>query len=364
MNMTLAFPDGRRVSIRAGRGLLADLGKTARRLRPARAVVVADAGVPARWASAAVRSLAGEGIPAVVLRFPSGESSKRLAVLERLARACARAGLGRDGILVGLGGGVACDLTGCLAALYLRGIPLILLPTTLLAQADAAVGGKCGVDLPEGKNLLGAVRQPAAVLADLDTLASLSPRRRREGLAEIVKCGILDGAASFGWMESRARALRRGAPDALERALGIALRVKADHVALDEHETRGLRERLNLGHTVGHALEAAAGYGRLAHGEAVAIGLVAACRVAARTGVLGEPGLEGRVAVLLGALGLPVRIPPGLSTARVLALARRDKKSRRGTLRMILPVGLGRTVSRVVPEARLAEALDALRPGG
>ena len=353
MRLSLRFPDGRRVPVRIGRGLWA-LAPRVFPSRPSRVVVVADAGMPLRHPILLMSAFRKARIPVDLLRFRGGEGAKRLATLERLARQCARLGLGRDGALVALGGGVAGDLTGLLAALYLRGVPLLQCPTTLLAQVDAALGGKCAVDLPEGKNLLGTFHQPIAVLCDLDTLKTLPDRRLREGLAEIAKCAMLDGPVAFTWLERHAEALVRREPKALEKAIGLAVRVKAAHVGDDERDVRGLRERLNLGHTLAHAAEAVAGYRGLSHGEAVAAGLVAACAVAQRQGVLKDAALPGRLETLLLHLRLPTRFPRRLHAARLLAAAGRDKKVRGNRIRMGLPVRLGRTVAGPVTLDRAA----------
>ncbi len=347
MRVSLDFPDGRRVPVRIGRGLLASAPRAFPR-RPSRVVVVADAGLPLRHPILVMKAFRRARIPVHLLRFRGGEGAKRLATLERLARQCARLGLGRDGALVALGGGVAGDLTGLLAALYLRGVPFLQCPTTLLAQADAALGGKCAVDLPEGKNLLGAFHQPVAVLCDLDTLGTLPDRRLREGLAEVVKCALLDGPGAFARLERDAGALLRREPGALARAIGLAVRVKVAHVGRDERDTRGLRERLNLGHTLAHAAEAVSGYQGLTHGEAVAAGLVAACAVARSEGVLKEASLPGRLEGLLRRLGLPTRFPVRLRPDRLVVASGKDKKVRGGRIRMVLPVRLGRTVTRPV----------------
>jgi 3-dehydroquinate synthase len=356
----LDFPDGRRVPVRIGSGLLAGAPRAFRRA-PERVVIVADTRVPSVFCGALSRAFRRARIPVHLLGFRGGERAKNLATLERLARQCVRLDLGRDGALVALGGGVAGDLTGLLASLYLRGIPFLQCPTTLLAQADAALGGKCAVDLPEGKNLLGAFHQSVAVLCDLDTLKTLPGRRLREGLAEIVKCALLDGPGAFAWLERHAVALVRREPKALEQAISLAVRVKAAHVGGDERDIRGLRERLNLGHTLAHAAEAVSGYSGLTHGEAVAAGLVAACDVARSEGVLEDQDLPGRLALLLRRLGLPTGFPRRLPAKRLVAAAARDKKVRGGRIRMVLPVRLGRTVTRPVAAFTLRRALDQAR---
>jgi 3-dehydroquinate synthase len=265
-------------------------------------------------------------------------------------------GAGRDTAVVALGGGVVTDLAGFAAAVYARGVPWVAVPTTLLAMADAAVGGKTGVDLPEGKNLVGAFHAPRLVLADPAVLRTLPRRHVRNGLAEIAKMDLLAGlAAGLPRVRRLARAAR--STSALAAAAGRAAAAKAALVARDPFERRGVRVLLNLGHTVGHALEAATGYdGRILHGEAVAVGIVAAARVAEGRGLLREGG-AGDVADALAALGLPTSLPRGVSARAVLERTALDKKRRGAALRMVLPRSAGRAVVREVPREELAEAL-------
>jgi 3-dehydroquinate synthase len=293
------------------------------------------------------------------LVVPPGEGSKTREQWSRLSDALLEARFGRDSGIVAVGGGMVGDLAGFVAATYLRGVPFVQVPTTLLAMVDASVGGKTGVDTPHGKNLIGAFHPPAAVLADPRTLLTLPDRELRTGLAEAVKHGLIADAAYFGWIEAEADRILRREPAALERLVRRSVEIKAAVVGADEREA-GLRATLNAGHTVAHALEHATGYG-LAHGEAVSIGLVAEARLAERLG-LAPAGLADRVAALLARLDLPVTAPAGLGPARLLGAMRQDKKNRAEAIRFALPAGLGSmhpgdgwTVP--VPEPLIAEVL-------
>ncbi len=279
--------------------------------------------------------------PAVPVVIPAGEPHKRMATLERMCEAFAAGGLDRRSLVLAMGGGVVGDLAGFAAAVYMRGIAFAQLPTTLLAQVDASVGGKTAVDLDAGKNLVGAFHQPSFVLADVTTLASLPARERAAGLAEVVKTGLIGDATLFELCETRAAELTGAATAASPVSQPLwtdlvarAVAVKAGVVSRDERED-GERAYLNLGHTVGHAIEAAAGYGPILHGEAVGLGLIAACRVGARLG-LTSPALEARVSAVLAGLGLPTDLTPWL-TPEVLARTGADKKRAGATLRYVVP---------------------------
>jgi len=313
-----------------GRGLLADAAALVARHCPGRRVVIV--------ADARVAEAHPPPFEAPVLTFPPGEGSKTREAWVRLTDAMLALGLGRDTAVVSWGGGVAGDLAGFVAATYLRGVPLVLVPTSLLAMLDASIGGKTGVDTPAGKNLVGAFHQPEAVLTDPALLDTLPADERRTGLAEAVKHALIAGAEEFAWLESRAAALREGDPATLDQLIPRSAAVKVGVVEADERED-GLRAVLNAGHTVAHGLEAASGY-TLRHGDAVAIGLVAEAAAAERLGV-GEPGTAARIATLLAGLGLPVTPPPGLALARALEAMRADKKNRSGAIHCALPARVG-----------------------
>lgn len=273
------------------------------------------------------------------ITFAAGERSKTRDTWARLSDSLMERGLGRDGALIALGGGVTGDLVGFVAATYMRGIPYLQVPTTLLAMVDASVGGKTGVDTPQGKNLVGAFHPPAAVIADPRTLASLPDRDYRAGLVEAVKHGLIADRAYFEWMETNAASISSRQLDPLTRLIRRSVEIKAEVVSGDERES-GRRAILNAGHTVAHALEQVSGYA-LPHGEAVALGLVAECELAEQLG-LASVGLRGRVAALLTRLGLPERLPSGLEPSALLRSMAADKKNRSGQIHFALPAQLGK----------------------
>jgi 3-dehydroquinate synthase len=302
-----------------------------------------------------VRSL--EGRPHRVLFFPGGESRKRLAELEALAEQMMEAGGDRSSAIVAFGGGIVGDVAGFLAAVFMRGIPVIQVPTTLLAQVDAAVGGKTGVNLVAGKNLLGSFHQPLAVLIDPDVLKTLPEREYRAGLYEIIKCGVIRDAQLFAMLDRRRDAVLAQEPAVVEQAIAAAVRIKAEVVSADEREG-DLRRILNLGHTIGHALEAETRYERLLHGEAVAFGIHAATILAQRTGRLNSSDASAinRVVSEYGP------IPPldGIEPQRLAARLRSDKKTIQGKVHFVLPVKIGAVeVVAGVPESVVLESIGA-----
>jgi 3-dehydroquinate synthase len=325
----------------------------------ARVAMIADAGVYALLQAGRFGRGAWAG---TVLTFPPGEPSKTREQWARLTDALLAQGFGRGSGIVALGGGVAGDLAGFVAATYMRGVPCIQVPTSLLAMLDASVGGKTGVDTPEGKNLIGAFHPPAAVLADPHVLCTLPERDYRGGMAEAVKHGLIADADYFAWMEREAEALLRRDEAALTRLVRRSVEIKAEVVGGDEREA-GRRAILNAGHTVAHALEQATAYG-LPHGEAVALGLVAECALAEGLGVA-PAGLGRRVAALLGRLGLPVRLAAPMDADRVVRAMGTDKKNRGATVRFALPRELGAMDSgerwtREAPDSAIREALGAI----
>ncbi len=273
------------------------------------------------------------------LTFPAGEEQKTRETWVQLSDQMLSLELDRDTAIVALGGGVVGDLAGFVAATYLRGVPYAQVPTTLLAMLDAAVGGKVGVDTSLGKNLIGAFHPPAVVVADPLTLLTLPDRVYRSGLSEAVKHGLIADAEYFGWIEANARKLLSRDLDVLTHLVHRSVEIKAAVVSADERES-GLRAVLNAGHTIAHGLELAARF-RLPHGEAVALGLVAECRIAERMG-LAPTGLSERVHELVRALGLPTRAGSGLRVPRVLEAMQQDKKNRAGEVRLALPAAVGR----------------------
>ena len=317
-------------------GVLARLGELTRRhLGRRRVALVADEAV---YGLLREGRLAGAGWDGAALIFPAGERSKTRKTWERLTDELLRQGFGRDSGVVALGGGVAGDLAGFVAATYMRGIPFMQVPTTLLAMLDASVGGKTGVDTPQGKNLIGAFHPPVAVLADPLVLATLPEREYRAGLAEAVKHGLIADRDYFTWIESNVEALVARDPAALGHLVRRSVEIKAEVVSEDERET-GRRAILNAGHTVAHALEQATDF-RLPHGEAVGLGLVAEAALATGMG-LATPEGGARVAALLERLGLPTRVGESVDQDRLLAAMASDKKNRAGGIRFALPRGVG-----------------------
>ncbi|MGH9559363.1 MAG: 3-dehydroquinate synthase [Bryobacteraceae bacterium] len=281
------------------------------------------------------------------LIFPGGEPRKRLQEVESLAEKMIEAGGDRTSIVIAFGGGIVGDVAGFLAAIFMRGIPVIQVPTTLLAQVDAAVGGKTGVNLVSGKNLLGSFHQPLAVLIDPDVLSTLPEREYRAGLYEVIKCGVIRDAALFDLLDRCAPSVLAQEPATVERIVSSAVRIKAEVVSADERES-GLRRILNFGHTVGHALETETKYERLLHGEAVAFGMRAAAALALRTGDLGNSD-RGAIERVIAKYG---PIPPldGISANKLAARLAADKKTVQGKVHFVLPVKIG--------EVRIASGID------
>ena len=346
----------RRYPIRIGRGLLDDGAALAAFVPGRHVLVVSDRNVAPHYLARVEAALGGKMLGRLVL--PPGEQEKTLARFGEVIAALAALGASRDACVVALGGGVVGDLAGFAAACWMRGVRFVQLPTTLLAMVDSSVGGKTAVDLPQGKNLVGAFHQPAAVIADTATLDTLPDRELRAGLAEVVKYGAIADAGFFDWLETNAEALLARDPDALAEAISVSCAHKAGIVARDETE-QGERMLLNFGHTFGHAIETEQGYGGLLHGEAVAVGMVLAARLSSDLGRAPWPD-TARLAALLERLGLPVALPAGLSGDALLARMRLDKKAVSGTLRLVLWSALGQAeVVTDVPEADIRALLDA-----
>jgi 3-dehydroquinate synthase len=286
-------------------------------------------------------AFAGLGIESTTAILPAGEASKSLACASRLYDELVARKADRHTVIVALGGGVIGDLAGFVAATYARGLPLLMVPTTLLSQVDSSVGGKVGINHPGAKNIIGAFHQPVGVWIDTQTLASLPDRELRCGLAEVVKYGVILDGEFFAELEGRAGKILERHDGALRRIVARSCRLKADVVSRDEREQTGLRAVLNFGHTIGHAIESVAGYGgSFQHGEAVAVGMVAECRLAQRLGWIG-PDVVARLVGLLERLGLPTSAT-GLDPDLLLDAMRRDKKNRGGRVRFVLPRSIGR----------------------
>jgi 3-dehydroquinate synthase len=339
-----------------GRGRLGSLGEKIAALRPgAKAAIVSDEIVARHHLAATEAALAAAGIGTTAVTVPAGESSKSFAMLERVCEALIAARIERADVVVALGGGVIGDLAGLAAALVRRGLDYVQVPTTLLAQVDSSVGGKTAIDSTHGKNLIGAFHQPVLVLADTALLDTLPERQFRAGYAEVVKYGLLGDPGFFAWLEANWRELFAGGA-AREHAIAVSCRMKAAIVARDERE-HGERALLNLGHTFGHALEAAAGFSdRLLHGEAIALGMTLAFAFSAKRGLLPRSEAE-RVERHLAAVGLPIHLssvrggPPDAD--RLMELIAQDKKVKRGRLTFILARAVG--ASFVAPDVDAAE---------
>jgi 3-dehydroquinate synthase len=337
-----------------GRGLLATLGERVAKLRPgAKLAIVSDQNVAKHHMDAAVAAVAKITNQAPVIVLPPGESTKSFHYLAVLCDSLISHRIERNDLVIALGGGVIGDLAGFAAAIVRRGLDYVQVPTTLLAQVDSSVGGKTAIDSPQGKNLIGAFHQPVLVIADTALLDTLPAREFRAGYAEVAKYGLLGDAAFFAWLEANWRDVFAGGP-AREHAIAVSCRAKAAIVARDERET-GDRMLLNLGHTFGHALEAAAGFSeRLLHGEAIAIGMALAFEFSARRGLL--PKAEADRAIRhLADVGLPTYVtdvPGGVPDAeRLMDLISQDKKVKRGELTFILARGVG--------DAFIERAVDA-----
>ena len=334
-----------------GRGVLASLGARIAALRPGvRTAVVTDRTVAKHWLEPAEASLTASGIPTSRIVVEEGEISKTYAGLTKVSEALIAAKIERNDLVIALGGGVVGDLAGFAAAILRRGVDFVQVPTSLLAQVDSSVGGKTGINSPQGKNLLGAFHQPVLVIADTAVLDTLSPRQFRAGYAEVAKYGVLGDEAFFTWLEKNHSDIVKGG-SAREHAIATSCRAKAGVVSRDERET-GERALLNLGHTFGHALEAATGFSdRLFHGEGVAIGMTLAAQFSAKLGMIGEAD-AARVERHLIEAGLPTRLQDiagfaqeGLADADALmALMAQDKKVKRGKLTFILLEAVGRAV--------------------
>ncbi len=340
-------------------GLLQRMGPAMKRITGTRrCFVITVPPVLRLWGRKLAASLQRAKVRHDFLSMPDGEESKNLATVEDLARLLARHGADRDSVVVALGGGVPGDVAGFLASVYMRGVDCVQVPTTLLAQVDAAIGGKTGVNLPAGKNLVGTFHQPRAVFVDPAVLRTLPEREFCAGLYEALKCGVVRNPKIFAFLEKERRRIRRRDARVLARLIAECIRVKAAVVAADERE-RGLRRILNFGHTIGHALEAETGYRRFLHGEAVAWGMVAASLIAERLGRIRSADVQRIVAAVLSIGPLPSIEVGAASIQRRIAT---DKKTRNGVTHFVLPRRIGKV--EVVPDVPLRvvrEAIERIR---
>lgn len=327
-----------------------------------RCAVITDANVGRFYGARIRRALSPSGLKVHTITIAPGERSKTLATIESLARKLLRAGIERGDVIVALGGGVVGDIAGFLAATYMRGIDCIQVPTTLLAQVDSGIGGKTGVNLKEGKNLLGAFHQPVAVLIDPAVLRTLPARQFNNGMAEVVKTAAIGNAKLFRFLEDNAARIRGLEPRALEHIIVECCRLKARVVEKDECDL-GARARLNFGHTIGHALEATGGYRRLLHGEAVSVGMVAAAKIAGKMGIASNRTVT-RLINLLAEFGLPtsLRRMKRLDSNALMRALTADKKVRGGRPAFVLPRRIGAvSVRRGVPPKLVRQVLQDMR---
>ena len=339
--IAVALPEGgaRGYEILVGNGLFTSVATILSRFCPAhRYAVVTDDRVAELYAVRLSRMLHSAGSRADVFAFESGEERKSRHTWGQITDAMLETGIGRDAAVIAFGGGVPGDLGGFVAATYMRGLPLVQIPTTLLAMIDSSVGGKTGVDTPAGKNLVGAFHQPQVVIVDPDLLQTLPDAHLRAGLAEAVKHGAIADPEYLEWIEAAASELTSGDPEALARLIIRSVEIKSEIVKRDETET-GPRKLLNFGHTLGHAVEALSGF-TLLHGEAVAIGMVEEARVGERIGIT-APGTSARLRKVLGRLGLPTSLPIEMSVDDVIEWTRTDKKAREGRVQYALIESVG-----------------------
>lgn len=341
-------------------GLLSRAGSILGEMLPqsSKIFIVTVPPVSKRWGGKLVRSLTDAGFKPQVIPMPDGEPTKRLATVEAMADKLARMGADRKAVIIALGGGIVGDMGGLLASLYMRGVELVQIPTTVLAQVDASIGGKTAVNLVAGKNMLGTFYHPRVVLIDPAVLKTLPDREFRAGLYEAVKCGVIGDVELFlRFEQNRAKILKRD-PTELEWIIAQSVKLKAEVVSADEREG-GLRRVLNLGHTIGHALEAETGYKKLLHGEAVAWGMIAATNIALSVGRT-DSVTAGRIADAVLSLG---RLPEvNVSAKKILARLQTDKKTQDGIVHFILPREIGKVeVASDVPESAVVNAVEELR---
>jgi len=342
--------------ILVGEGLLDDPATWGPVPKSATALIVTNETVAPLYLKQLQAVLAGRHRAVHTVALPDGEEYKTWQTLNLVFDALLSNGCDRKTVLYALGGGVVGDMCGFAAASYMRGVPFVQVPTTLLAQVDSSVGGKTAINHPLGKNMIGAFYQPQLVVCDLDTLKTLPERELSAGLAEIIKYGPIADMAFLDWIEANLAALLARRPAALAHAVRRSCEIKASVVGVDEREA-GLRAILNFGHTFGHAIESGLGYGEWLHGEAVGCGMVMAAQLSLRLGLV-DTAFEQRLTGLIRDAGLPTR-GPRLGAARYLELMRVDKKSEAGEIRFVVIDGPGRAVVRGAPDSLVTEVIDA-----
>lgn len=359
MNQILVGLGERSYPIWIGENIFHSIGQALEEVKfPQKIAIVTNPKVSALFCEEVVKNLIDSGRQVEIIRIPDGEQYKTIGTLEEIFDVLIDRHFDRFCGLVALGGGVIGDITGFAAAIYLRGIPFLQIPTTLLAQVDSSVGGKTGVNHPRGKNLIGSFYQPRHVHIDVKTLQTLSDREYNCGLAEVVKYGIIWDESFFSWLEANRENLRARNAEALIHAVMISCQIKANVVENDEKE-QGLRALLNLGHTFGHAIETLAGYGVVKHGEAVSIGIVMAAKLSHDLHMCSNSDVD-RIVNLLSFFGLPVN-PPDFTAREYLGIMQRDKKVKNGQIRVILNQGLGAASIHTLPN--FAQHLENLLTG-
>ncbi len=354
-NVPIALPDGRAYDIRIGAQLLLDPTSWTSLPRSALALVVTNDRVAPLYLERVRAALRVHHAQVEVVVLPDGEEHKSWTSLQTVIDALLERQADRKTVLYALGGGVIGDLTGFAASIYMRGVPFVQVPTTLLAQVDSSVGGKTAINHPLGKNMIGTFYQPARVIADLDSLDTLPDRELRAGLAEVIKYGPIADAEFLTWIEANLDALLARDKAALAHAVRRSCEIKAWVVQQDERES-GLRAILNFGHTFGHAIETGLGYGAWLHGEAVGCGMLLASDLSVRTGRM-PADFVGRMRGLLERTGLPV-VAPALGVERYMSLMRGDKKSEAGEIRFVLIEALGRAGTHAAPDDLVAQVLE------
>jgi 3-dehydroquinate synthase len=322
-------------------------------------VVITDSNVAGIHGSELLAGLKGIGLTAEIIEFPAGEASKNIQTVMGIAGKLMEIGADRTSLLIALGGGVTGDLVGFIASVFMRSVPYIQIPTTLIGQVDSGIGGKTGVDLSSGKNLLGTFYQPQAVFVDLQYLTTLPEKEFNNGLAEIIKYGIIDDDKMFRLLEDNMDSIKGKDPALLLKLVENCCRIKKAIVEIDERE-QGLRRILNFGHTLGHALESQSNF-TISHGEGVALGMIAAARISVRAGYL-ETAEQERIEKLVGGAGLPCRIPKELSTANVISQLKTDKKKQGDTVHFVLLKKIGMPfVNGGIKDEILAEVIEGMK---
>jgi len=341
--------------ILVGRNLLKEVAAdTRQRLRASRCAIITDANVAVLFANRVRRSFLSAGVESTLITIPAGEQSKTLQQAGRICDQMIAAGLDRQSFVVGLGGGMIGDISGFVAAIYHRGIPHVQIPTTLLAMVDSSIGGKTGVDTRAGKNLVGVFHQPSLVIDDVDFLKTLPRRQFIQGFAEVIKHAIIADPKMFRMLQS----WRAAAAPALQRLIKRNIQIKCRIVAKDERDRTGQRALLNFGHTIGHAIERAGNYLKLLHGDAVSLGIVAACAISVKRAGL-RPDQSTAIVDLLERFGLPTRLPPNFPRKKIFDAIRFDKKFEGGKVRFVVTPRIG--TARITNDVTLNDIREAVK---